>query len=184
MFLQISSCKLSVCTDICHSEWWCSEFKTVGSSSTSYIEIGRAWTSPSISAYSVPNLCWRRRQGCSHLCAFQTQSGSRENHCFRPKCGPLLQVRFIIFLVKAVKWFTFIVHRLKIYLQQFGIPSCALNSELPINSRCHIVQQFNAGMYDIIIASDELSLDDPNYVAANKSNKIVAQISLPRNVTS
>ena len=62
---------------------------------------------------------------------------------------------------------------MKIYLAQFGIPACALNSELPINSRCHIVQQFNAGMYDIIIASDELSLDDPNYAANNKSNKIV-----------
>ena len=58
-------------------------------------------------------------------------------------------------------------------MNQFGISSCALNSELPVNSRCHIVQQFNSGIYDIIIASDELSLDDPLYASANKSNKIV-----------
>lgn len=65
-------------------------------------------------------------------------------------------------------------YRLKLYLQQFGIPSCALNCELPVASRCHIVQQFNAGIYDIIVASDELSLDDPNYSsAALKSGKIV-----------
>jgi len=54
-------------------------------------------------------------------------------------------------------------YKLKLYLHQFGIPSCALNSELPVTSRCHIVQQFNAGMYDIIIASDEKSLDDPTH---------------------
>jgi len=63
-------------------------------------------------------------------------------------------------------------YKLKLYLNQFGIPSCALNCELPVTSRCHIVQQFNAGIYDIIIASDELSLDDPNYVAnSNKKGK-------------
>merc|ERR1712136_56080 len=52
-------------------------------------------------------------------------------------------------------------YKLKLYLHQFGIPTCALNCELPVTSRCHIVEQFNAGMYDIIIASDEKSLDDP-----------------------
>ncbi|EFX73929.1 hypothetical protein DAPPUDRAFT_109408 [Daphnia pulex] len=62
-------------------------------------------------------------------------------------------------------------YKLKLYLQQFGIPSCALNGELPVNSRCHIVQQFNAGIYDIIIASDESTLEDPNYASADQSNK-------------
>jgi len=52
-------------------------------------------------------------------------------------------------------------YKLKLYLHQFGIPTCALNCELPVTSRCHIVEQFNAGMYDIIVASDEKSLDDP-----------------------
>ncbi len=33
--------------------------------------------------------------------------------------------------------------------------SCILNSELPVNSRIHIVEEFNKNVYDIIIASDE-----------------------------
>ncbi|GFG27436.1 ATP-dependent RNA helicase dbp9 [Aspergillus udagawae] len=46
-------------------------------------------------------------------------------------------------------------YRLKLFLEQFGIKSCVLNSELPINSRIHVVQEFNKGVYDIIIAADE-----------------------------
>jgi ATP-dependent RNA helicase DDX56/DBP9 len=33
--------------------------------------------------------------------------------------------------------------------------SCILNSELPVNSRIHVVEEFNKSVYDIIIASDE-----------------------------
>ncbi|XP_055886171.1 probable ATP-dependent RNA helicase DDX56 [Biomphalaria glabrata] len=46
-------------------------------------------------------------------------------------------------------------YQLKLFLEQFGIRACILNSELPVNSRCHIVDQFNDGLYDYIIASDE-----------------------------
>ncbi|CCG81340.1 ATP-dependent RNA helicase dbp9 [Taphrina deformans PYCC 5710] len=46
-------------------------------------------------------------------------------------------------------------YRLKLFLEQFGIKSCVLNSELPINSRGHIVEEFNKGVYDIIIAADD-----------------------------
>ncbi|CAH1783408.1 unnamed protein product [Owenia fusiformis] len=52
-------------------------------------------------------------------------------------------------------------YRLKLFLEQFGISSCVLNSELPLNSRVHIVNQFNEGLYDYIIASDENVLFDP-----------------------
>ena len=65
---------------------------------------------------------------------------------------------------------------MKLYLHQFGIPSCALNSELPVTSRCHIVQQFNAGMYDIIIASDEKSLDDPTHGKGAPTNPNVKKV--------
>ncbi|XP_030841987.1 probable ATP-dependent RNA helicase DDX56 [Strongylocentrotus purpuratus] len=51
-------------------------------------------------------------------------------------------------------------YRLKLYLEQFSVPVCLLNSELPVNSRCHIVNQFNTGLYDIIVASEESSLFD------------------------
>ena len=46
-------------------------------------------------------------------------------------------------------------YRLKLFLEQFGIKSCVLNSELPVNSRLHAVQEFNKNLYDIIIAADE-----------------------------
>ena len=48
-------------------------------------------------------------------------------------------------------------YRLKLFLEQFSIKSCVLNSELPLNSRYHVVQEFNKGVYDYIIASDENS---------------------------
>jgi ATP-dependent RNA helicase DDX56/DBP9 len=44
---------------------------------------------------------------------------------------------------------------LKLFLEQFGIKSCVLNSELPINSRIHTVEEFNKGIYDKIIAADD-----------------------------
>ncbi|KAM4635000.1 putative ATP-dependent RNA helicase DDX56 isoform 2-T2 [Polymixia lowei] len=52
-------------------------------------------------------------------------------------------------------------YRLKLFLEQFGIPACVLNSELPVQSRCHIITQFNQGFYDYIIATDEQALGDP-----------------------
>ncbi|XP_051971675.1 probable ATP-dependent RNA helicase DDX56 [Xyrauchen texanus] len=52
-------------------------------------------------------------------------------------------------------------YRLKLFLEQFSIPACVLNSELPVHSRCHIIAQFNQGFYDYIIATDEEGLEDP-----------------------
>ncbi|KAI0316010.1 DEAD-domain-containing protein [Amylostereum chailletii] len=46
-------------------------------------------------------------------------------------------------------------YRLKLFLEQFSVKSCVLNSELPLNSRYHVVQEFNKGVYDYIIATDE-----------------------------
>ena len=46
-------------------------------------------------------------------------------------------------------------YRLKLFLEQFGTRSCVLNSELPINSRTHVVEEFNKNVYDIIIATDD-----------------------------
>jgi ATP-dependent RNA helicase DDX56/DBP9 len=59
-------------------------------------------------------------------------------------------------------------YKLKLFLEQFGIKTCILNSELPIASRCFIVNQFNNGVYDIIIASDEKCVAD---AAQRKSKK-------------
>lgn len=50
--------------------------------------------------------------------------------------------------------------RLKLFLDQFKVKSAVLNSELPANSRMHCVDQFNAGIFDILIATDEAKKDD------------------------
>ncbi|XP_043940175.1 probable ATP-dependent RNA helicase DDX56 isoform X2 [Protopterus annectens] len=64
-------------------------------------------------------------------------------------------------------------YRLKLFLEQFSIPACVLNSELPVHSRCHIISQFNHGFYDYIIATDEHSLNDPSTTSKDekKTNK-------------
>ena len=41
-------------------------------------------------------------------------------------------------------------YKLKLFLEQFSIKSCVLNSELPIQSRQHIVEQFNKGVRSVI----------------------------------
>lgn len=46
-------------------------------------------------------------------------------------------------------------YRLRLFFEQFGIRSTILNSELPVNSRIHVVEEFNRNVYDILIASDE-----------------------------
>lgn len=46
-------------------------------------------------------------------------------------------------------------YRLKLFLEQFFITSCVINAQLPQNSRAHIIDQFNCGAYDIVIATDE-----------------------------
>ena len=55
-------------------------------------------------------------------------------------------------------------YRVRLFLEHFGIRACVLNSELPVNSRLHIVQEFNKNVYDIIIATDENEVlgDEPD----------------------
>ncbi|KAK0641128.1 P-loop containing nucleoside triphosphate hydrolase protein [Cercophora newfieldiana] len=65
-------------------------------------------------------------------------------------------------------------YRLKLFFEQFGIRSCILNSELPINTRIKVVEEFNKGIYDIIIASDEKSEifgDEPGDEDGKKSKQ-------------
>ncbi|KAN0061270.1 ATP-dependent DNA/RNA helicase [Thecaphora frezii] len=49
-------------------------------------------------------------------------------------------------------------YRLRLFLEQFGLRCVVLNRELPVNSRYHIVQEFNKGVYDYMIATDETSV--------------------------
>nr|XP_006625577.1 PREDICTED: probable ATP-dependent RNA helicase DDX56 [Lepisosteus oculatus] len=62
-------------------------------------------------------------------------------------------------------------YRLKLFLEQFSIPACVLNSELPILSRCHIIGQFNQGFYDYVIATDEQNLAQPSSAQEAEGSK-------------
>ena len=46
-------------------------------------------------------------------------------------------------------------YQLKLFLEKFGIKSGVLNAELPFNSRYHAVQEFNRGVFDYLIATDD-----------------------------
>lgn len=69
---------------------------------------------------------------------------------------------YVIFKLNLIKGKTIVFvnnidrgYRLKLFLEQFGIRCCILNSELPINSRLHIVEEFNKNVYSLLIATDE-----------------------------
>ena len=89
---------------------------------------------------------------------------------FKASCSPFHRcaeddkflLTYVIFKLRLIKGKCLIFvgdvdrcYRLKLFLEQFGIKSCVLNSELPVNSRIHVVQEFNKGVYDIIIAADD-----------------------------
>jgi len=46
-------------------------------------------------------------------------------------------------------------YRLKLFLEQFHIRSAVLNGELPLRSRLNIIEQFNVGNFDYLVATDE-----------------------------
>lgn len=69
---------------------------------------------------------------------------------------------YVIFKLNLVRGKTIIFvndvdrcYRLKLFFEQFGIKSAVLNSQLPIASRLHIVEEFNKNVYNIVIATDE-----------------------------
>lgn len=54
----------------------------------------------------------------------------------------LIRGKTIIFVNSVDK-----CYKIKLYLEQFAIRTCVLNSELPATIRCHAVNQFNQGIY-------------------------------------
>nr|GMC99202.1 DEAD-box ATP-dependent RNA helicase 16 [Ipomoea batatas] len=62
----------------------------------------------------------------------------------------LVQKRVLIFTNSIDMSF-----RLKLFFEQFGIKAAVLNAELPQNSRLHILEEFNAGLFDYLIATDD-----------------------------
>lgn len=46
-------------------------------------------------------------------------------------------------------------YHLRVLLELFGVRCCSLNPNLPIESRIHVIREFNKGVYDNIIAVDQ-----------------------------
>ncbi|PNW75448.1 hypothetical protein CHLRE_12g526850v5 [Chlamydomonas reinhardtii] len=46
--------------------------------------------------------------------------------------------------------------RLRLFLEAFGVRPALLNAELPLNSRSHILSSFNRGLFDFLIATDDV----------------------------
>lgn len=57
----------------------------------------------------------------------------------------------IIFFVNSTES----AYRLKLFFEQFLIKSAVLNAQLPHNSRQHIIEEFNRGLFDYLIATDD-----------------------------
>ncbi|AQK63190.1 DEAD-box ATP-dependent RNA helicase 16 [Zea mays] len=60
---------------------------------------------------------------------------------------------------------------------QFGIRSAVLNAELPQNSRLHIIEAFNARLFDYLIATDDTKTKEKQ---TNEENKKEATLSRKR----
>ncbi|XP_057826994.2 DEAD-box ATP-dependent RNA helicase 16 isoform X2 [Cryptomeria japonica] len=61
----------------------------------------------------------------------------------------LVQKKVLIFVNSIDAGF-----KLKLFLEQFGMKSAVFNAELPQNSRLHMLEEFNTGMFDYMIATD------------------------------
>lgn len=61
-------------------------------------------------------------------------------------------------------------YRLKLFLEQFHIRSAVLNAELPFRSRMNIIEQYNVGNFDYLIATDT-STDAAAVAKTNATSK-------------
>lgn len=61
-------------------------------------------------------------------------------------------------------------YRLKLLLEQFHIRSSVLNGELPIHSRLNIIEQFNVGNFEYLIATDESAANTCDTPELDKSD--------------
>lgn len=61
-------------------------------------------------------------------------------------------------------------YRLKLFLEQFHIRSSVLNAELPFRSRMNIIEQFNIGNFDYLIATDDSADAGKNEAAKHEDS--------------
>jgi len=74
-------------------------------------------------------------------------------------------------------------YRLKLFFEQFYIKACVLNSELPQSSRIHIVDEFNRGVYDTVIATDEAAIVNTDVALKTEKKKKKSKNSKEYNVS-
>ncbi len=65
------------------------------------------------------------------------------------------------------------------FLEQFHIRSAVLNAELPLRSRLNIIEQFNVGNFDYLIATDE-STDSPKSKGDDDSDEDLSDEEKPK----
>ncbi|KAK3149844.1 hypothetical protein QOZ80_3AG0223810 [Eleusine coracana subsp. coracana] len=82
----------------------------------------------------------------------------------------LIQKKVLIFVNS-----TDMAFRLRLFLEKFAIRSAVLNAELPQNSRLHIIEAFNARLFDYLIATDDSKPKEANQ--PNKENKKEPKVS-------
>jgi ATP-dependent RNA helicase DDX56/DBP9 len=70
-------------------------------------------------------------------------------------------------------------YRLKLFLEQFHIRSAVLNAELPLRSRLNVIEQFNVGNFDYLIATDE-STDGENTKKKNDVDEEASDEEKPK----
>ncbi|GFH26377.1 uncharacterized protein HaLaN_24519, partial [Haematococcus lacustris] len=64
--------------------------------------------------------------------------------------------------------------RLKLFLERFGVRVALLNAEMPVNTRSHCLQSFNRGLFDYLVATDDVhsaSHDASSQPAAGSKRK-------------
>lgn len=120
-----------------------------------------------MSATLIPDVLSLKKQFCHDPVVLELEEEERRaanitQYIIRCEEGEKFLLAYAIFKLKLVKGKCIVFaegidrcYRLKLFLEQFGVKSCILNSELPVNSRIHVVNEFNKNVYDIIIATDE-----------------------------
>ena len=78
----------------------------------------------------------------------------------------LVQRRVLVFVPGGVDGAV----RLRLFLEAFGVASAVLNEALPRESRAHTLEQFNRGVFDVLIASEDAH-ESPEEGAAAKRRR-------------
>eukprot|EP00889_Picochlorum_renovo_P003249 jgi/Picre1/30279/NNA_005643.t1 len=73
--------------------------------------------------------------------------------------------------------------RTRLFLDAFGIRCSEMHSEMPLNTRNHLLQQFNRGLFDYLIATDDVhGMDDASKGKKGKKNKKDEEFGVTRGI--